>query len=71
MRYTECRLSPLAMELLRDIDEDTVDFRPNYDGTRKSPSSCPSRFPNLLVNGSAGIAVGHGDQRSRRTTSSR
>jgi DNA gyrase subunit A len=58
MRYTECRLTRLATELLRDIDADTVDFVPNYDESRKQPSVLPSRFPNLLVNGSAGIAVG-------------
>ena len=58
MRYTECRLSPLAMELLRDIDEDTVDVLPNYDGTEEEPLPLPARFPNLLVNGSTGIAVG-------------
>ena len=58
MRYTECRLTRLATELLRDIDADTVDFVPNYDESRKQPSVLPSRFPNLLVNGSSGIAVG-------------
>src|SRR3954465_12123484 len=58
MRYTECRLAPLAMEMLRDIDEDTVDFSPNYDGRSQEPAILPARFPNLLVNGSAGIAVG-------------
>src|SRR5680860_1316499 len=58
MRYTESRLSPLAMELLRDIDEDTVDFIENYDGQEEEPVVLPSRFPNLLVNGSSGIAVG-------------
>ncbi|MDP9396670.1 MAG: DNA gyrase subunit A [Actinomycetota bacterium] len=58
MRYTECRLAPLAMEMMRDIDEDTVDFTPNYDGRSQEPGVLPSRFPNLLVNGSAGIAVG-------------
>jgi DNA gyrase subunit A len=57
MRYTECRLTPLAMEMLRDIDKDTVDFRPNYDGKSSEPVVLPSRFPNLLVNGSEGIAV--------------
>ncbi len=57
-RYTECRLAPLAMEMLRDIDKDTVDFRPNYDGRSREPVVLPSRFPNLLVNGSEGIAVG-------------
>jgi DNA gyrase subunit A len=58
MRYTECRLTPLAMEMLRDIDKDTVDFRDNYDGRSREPVVLPSRFPNLLVNGSEGIAVG-------------
>jgi DNA gyrase subunit A len=58
MRYTECRLAPLAMEMLRDIDKDTVDFRPSYDGRGGEPVVLPSRFPNLLVNGSEGIAVG-------------
>src|SRR3954465_28987 len=58
MRYTEARLSRVATELLRDIDADTVDFEPNYDDSRRQPSVLPSRFPNLLVNGSAGIAVG-------------
>ncbi len=57
MRYTECRLAPLAMEMLRDIDKDTVDFRPNYDGRSAEPVVLPARFPNLLVNGSEGIAV--------------
>src|SRR5215211_6447209 len=58
MRYTECRLTRLATELLRDIDADTIDFGPNYDESRKEPTVLPSRFPNLLVNGSSGIAVG-------------
>ena len=58
MRYTEARLSSIAMEMMRDIDEDTVDFSPNYDGRSQEPDVLPSRFPNLLVNGSAGIAVG-------------
>ena len=57
-RYTECRLTPLAMQLLADIDEDTVDFADNFDGKYKEPEVLPSRFPNLLVNGSQGIAVG-------------
>jgi len=56
-RYTEARLAPLAMEMARDIDKDTVDFVPNYDETRKEPVVLPARFPNLLVNGSSGIAV--------------
>ncbi len=58
MRYTECKMAPLAMEMVRDIDEDTVDFTPNYDGRSQEPVILPARFPNLLVNGSAGIAVG-------------
>ncbi|HZB22357.1 MAG TPA: DNA gyrase subunit A [Gaiellaceae bacterium] len=58
MRYTECRLARLATELLRDIDADTVDFAPNYDESRREPTVLPARFPNLLVNGSSGIAVG-------------
>ena len=58
MRYTECRMAPLALEMVRDIDQDTVDFRPNYDGRGQEPVVLPSRYPNLLVNGSAGIAVG-------------
>src|SRR6195256_573374 len=58
MRYTEARLSKIATELLRDIDANTVDFEPNYDESRRQPSVLPSRFPNLLVNGSTGIAVG-------------
>ncbi|HEX3326829.1 MAG TPA: DNA gyrase subunit A [Actinomycetota bacterium] len=58
MRYTECRLSRLAMELVRDIGEETVDFTPNYDGDTTEPIALPARFPNLLVNGSSGIAVG-------------
>jgi DNA gyrase subunit A len=57
-RYTECRMAPLAMEMVRDIHEETVDFRDNYDGKTQEPSVLPSRFPNLLVNGSSGIAVG-------------
>ena len=57
-RYTECRMSPLAMEMVRDIDEETVDFTPNYDGRTLEPLLLPARFPNLLANGSAGIAVG-------------
>jgi DNA gyrase subunit A len=58
MRYTEARLAPLAMELLRDIDKETVDFEPNFDGYEQEPVVLPARLPNLLVNGSAGIAVG-------------
>ncbi|GIG58007.1 DNA gyrase subunit A [Longispora fulva] len=58
MRYTEAKLDPLAMEMLRDIDEDTVNFGPNYDGRATEPEVLPARIPNLLVNGSEGIAVG-------------
>ncbi|MDI9440484.1 MAG: DNA gyrase subunit A [Limnochordia bacterium] len=58
MRYTEARLSPLAMEMLRDIDKDTVDFYPNFDDSLEQPVVLPSKFPNLLVNGASGIAVG-------------
>ena len=58
MRYTECRMAPLALEMVRDIEQDTVDLQPNYDGRSEEPTVLPSRYPNLLVNGSAGIAVG-------------
>src|SRR5437588_977932 len=58
MRYTEARLAPMAMEVLRDIDAETVDFVPNYDGYEQEPVVLPARFPNLLVNGAGGIAVG-------------
>ena len=58
MRYTECRMAPLALEMVRDIEKETVDFQPNYDGRSQEPTVLPSRIPNLLVNGSAGIAVG-------------
>src|SRR6188508_1093257 len=58
MRYTECRMAPLALEMVRDIEQDTVDFQPNYDGRSQEPTILPSRYPSLLVNGSAGIAVG-------------
>jgi DNA gyrase subunit A len=57
-RYTECRLTKVAGTMLDDLDKDTIDFRENYDGTLKEPSVLPSKFPNLLVNGSGGIAVG-------------
>src|ERR1700755_2163218 len=57
MRYTECRMAPLALEMVRDIEQETVDFQPNYDGRSQEPVVLPSRYPNLLVNGSAGIAV--------------
>jgi DNA gyrase subunit A len=57
-RYTECKMAPLAMEMVRDIDEETVDFSPNYDNKGAEPDVLPARFPNLLVNGSGGIAVG-------------
>src|SRR3954471_415066 len=58
MRYTEARLAPLAREMLRDLDADTVDFVPNYSNERQEPTVLPARFPNLLVNGASGIAVG-------------
>ncbi len=58
MRYTECRLAPMATQLLRDLDQRTVDFKPNYNGQKQEPYVLPSRFPNLLVNGASGIAVG-------------
>ena len=58
MRYTEARLAKVAMTLLEDLDKDTVDFQPNYDGSREEPQVLPARFPNLLVNGAGGIAVG-------------
>ncbi|MFC1439286.1 DNA gyrase subunit A [Streptacidiphilus sp. N1-10] len=58
MRYTECKMMPLAMEMMRDIDEETVDFSANYDGRSQEPDVLPARFPNLLVNGATGIAVG-------------
>src|SRR5215218_2725357 len=58
MRYTEARLAPIAREMLRDLDADTVDFTTNYDGNENEPTVLPARYPNLLVNGSAGIAVG-------------
>jgi len=61
-RYTECRMAALAMEMVRDIDQETVDFKDNYDGKTQEPTVLPSRFPNLLVNGSAGIAVGMATQ---------
>ena len=61
-RYTECRMASIAMEMVRDIEQDTVDFVPNYDGKTLQPAVLPSRFPNLLVNGSAGIAVGMATQ---------
>ena len=62
MRYTEARLTAISAEMLADIDKDTVDFDDNYDGTQKQPSVLPAKLPNLLINGSSGIAVGHGDQ---------
>ena len=58
MRYTECKMTPLAMEMVRDIEKNTVDFQPNYDGKTSEPVVLPSRVPNLLINGSSGIAVG-------------
>src|ERR1700745_1866871 len=60
MRYTECRLEKISSEILIDIEKDTVDFVPNYDGKEKEPSVLPTRIPNLLINGSSGIAVGTG-----------
>ena len=62
MRYTEARLAAAAMEMTASLDEDTVDFIPNYDGQETQPEVLPAALPNLLVNGAAGIAVGHGDQ---------
>ncbi len=70
MRYTECRMAPLAMELLRDIDKETVDFSPNYDGRSQEPDVLPSRYPNLLVNGSRKSRSGW-RRTSRRTTCAR
>src|SRR3546814_10199832 len=67
MRYTEVRLAKIAHELLADIDQETVDFGPNYDGSEQEPLLLPSRLPNLLVNGSSGIAVGI-DRKSTRLT---
>ncbi|MEA5144837.1 MAG: DNA gyrase subunit A, partial [Candidatus Limiplasma sp.] len=58
MRYTEARMAPLAMQMLRDIEKDTVPFRLNFDDTMKEPDMLPARFPNLLVNGASGIAIG-------------
>ncbi|MCY8323182.1 DNA gyrase subunit A, partial [Bacillus inaquosorum] len=58
MRYTEARMSKISMEILRDITKDTIDYQDNYDGSEREPVVMPSRFPNLLVNGAAGIAVG-------------
>src|ERR671911_423325 len=58
MRYTEARMAGIAREMMRDLDSDTVDFQPNYDGNENEPTVLPARFPNLLVNGSSGIAVG-------------
>lgn len=58
MRYTEARLSKISMEMTADINKDTVDFTPNFDETEKEPTVLPARFPNLLVNGTSGIAVG-------------
>ena len=62
MRYTEARLAPIAREMLRDLDADTVDFRPNYDGQNSEPLVLPARFPNLLVNGSTRHRRRHGDE---------
>ena len=68
MRYTECRLTPIAQTLLCEMREQTVDFRPNYAATEQEPEVLPAQFPNLLVNGASGIAVGHGDEHPARTT---
>jgi DNA gyrase subunit A len=70
MRYTEARLAPLAREMLRDLDADTVDFQPNYDGQNREPIVLPSRFPNLLVNGASGSPSAW-RRTSRRTTCAR
>ena len=70
MRYTECRLARVSDEILQEIEQETVPFRPNYDGTRQEPVVLPSRLPNLLVNGATGIAVGWRPT-SRRTTSTK
>ena len=64
MRYTECRLTRISDELLDEIEQDTVHYRPNYDGTKTEPVVLPARLPNLLINGATGIAVGHGDEHS-------
>ncbi len=63
-RCTETKMAPLALEMVRDIDEDTVDFHDNYDGRTQEPAVLPARFPNLLVNGSVGIAMGNGNEHS-------
>ena len=70
-RYTEARMAPAALLMVAGLDEDTVDFVPNYDDQLTQPEVLPAAFPNLLVNGATGIAVGHGDEHGRRTTSSR
>jgi len=67
MRYTEIRMARIAEELLADLEKDTVDFVPNYDASLREPSVLPARFPNLLLNGSSGIAVGS-PRTSRPTT---
>ena len=64
MRYTEAKMSKLSAELLRDLEKDTVEWRPNYDSTRKEPVVLPSAVPNILLNGTLGIAVGMGDEYS-------
>ncbi len=71
MRYTEARLARIASEMLRDLDQDTVDFVPNYDGQNQEPLVLPARFPNLLVNGSVGDRRRDGDQHPARTTCAR
>ncbi len=63
MRYTEARMTKITLELLRDINKDTIDFIDNYDGNEREPSSLPARFPNLLANGASGIAVGMANSR--------
>ena len=68
MRYTEARLSKISMELLADINKDTVDFAPNFDDTEKEPKVLPSRYPNLLVNGTSGIAVGMATRSEEHTS---
>ena len=71
MRYTECRMAPPAVAMTDSIDENTVDFKPNYDSRETEPVVLPAAIPNLVVNGTTGIAVGHGHQHRARTTWSR
>ena len=63
-RYTETKMAPIALEMVRDINEDTVDFQPNYDGKSLEPTVLPARIPNLLINGSSGYRRGYGNQYS-------